>query len=131
MNTWILKIGQILLGLYFLLPGLGKFAAWDLHIEMMTAHQIPWPTILLPMAAVLQIIGASLIITNRFVGPAALGLALMTLLINLGMHDFWNYDGIEGQHETQNFVKNLGIFAGLLVLSAHHQGLHSLRKLFS
>ena len=42
----------------------------------------------------------------------------MTLIINLGMHDFWNaYDGVSQAHETQNFVKNLAIFAGLLVLS--------------
>jgi putative oxidoreductase len=34
------------------------------------------------------------------------------------MHDFWNvYEGVSQAHETQNFVKNLAIFAGLLVLS--------------
>jgi len=33
--------------------------------------------------------------------------------------DFWNtYPGTDAGHEMQNFVKNLGIFAGLLVLSA-------------
>ena len=26
--------------------------------------------------------------------------------------------GVDVQHETQNFVKNLGIFAGLLLLAA-------------
>jgi len=40
------------------------------------------------------------------------------LIINLGMHDFWNvYEGVSQAHETQNFVKNLAILAGLLVLS--------------
>jgi putative oxidoreductase len=35
------------------------------------------------------------------------------------MHDFWNqYPNTDAGHELQNFVKNLGIFAGLLVLSA-------------
>ena len=35
------------------------------------------------------------------------------------MHDFWNeYPNTDTGHETQNFVKNLAIFAGLLVLSA-------------
>ena len=37
---------------------------------------------------------------------------------HLGMHDFWNvYEGVSQAHETQNFVKNLAIFAGLLVMS--------------
>jgi putative oxidoreductase len=43
----------------------------------------------------------------------------MTMLINLGMHDFWNqYPNTDTGHEMQNFFKNLGIFAGLLVMSA-------------
>jgi putative oxidoreductase len=40
-------------------------------------------------------------------------------LINIGMHDFWNdYPNTDAGHELQNFFKNLGIFAGLLALSA-------------
>jgi putative oxidoreductase len=36
------------------------------------------------------------------------------------MHDFWNvYEGLSQAHETQNFVKNLAIMAGLLVLSSN------------
>jgi putative oxidoreductase len=43
----------------------------------------------------------------------------MTLVINLNLHDFWNiYEGVDVKHETQNFVKNLAIFAGLLLLAA-------------
>ena len=50
------------------------------------------------------------------VGQVALVLAALTLIIK--MHDFWNvYEGVSQAHETQNFVKNLAIFAGLLVLS--------------
>jgi putative oxidoreductase len=53
------------------------------------------------------------------VRTAAFVLAGMTLLINVFMHDFWNeYPGGNPQHELQNFIKNLGIFAGLLLLAA-------------
>ena len=49
----------------------------------------------------------------------ALMLAGMTIVINLFMHDFWNvYEGLSQAHETQNFVKNLAIMAGLLALAA-------------
>ena len=49
----------------------------------------------------------------------ALGLAAMVLLINVNLHDFWNlYEGVDVKHEIQNFVKNLAIFAGLLLLAA-------------
>jgi putative oxidoreductase len=34
------------------------------------------------------------------------------------MHDFWNLEaGIEQAHETQNFVKNLAIMAGLMAIA--------------
>jgi putative oxidoreductase len=47
----------------------------------------------------------------------------MVLLINLNLHDFWNvYEGVDAKHEVQNFVKNMGIFAGLLLLSAISMG---------
>ena len=43
----------------------------------------------------------------------------MTILINISLHDFWNvYEGVDVKHEYQNFFKNLGIFAGLLLLAA-------------
>ena len=43
----------------------------------------------------------------------------MTMLINFNLHDFWNtYEGVNPDRELQNFYKNLGIFAGLLLLAA-------------
>ena len=43
----------------------------------------------------------------------------MTILINLNLHDFWNtYEGVNSEREAQNFYKNMGIFAGLLLLAA-------------
>ena len=84
----------------------------------MALHNIPAPELLLPITIVLQIGGGVMLMIGIRVCQVALMFAGMTLIINLGMHDFWNaYDGVSQAHETQNFVKNLAIFAGLLVLS--------------
>ena len=54
----------------------------------------------------------------KYIQLSAIILAVVTLLINLYIHDFWNMSGeLNQDHETQNFVKNLAILAGLLVLS--------------
>ena len=59
------------------------------------------------------------LILNRYVVICALGFAAMTILINLNLHDFWNvYEGVNAERELQNFFKNLGIFAGLLLLAS-------------
>ncbi len=117
-NTVLMAIGRVLLGLYFLIPGLMKFAAWDMHIEMMTLHGVPSPAPLLLIATLAEIIAGVFLIMKSHVRFMALGCALLVLIINVMMHDFWNFDGIAGAHEMQNFIKNLGIFAGLLVLAS-------------
>jgi putative oxidoreductase len=64
-------------------------------------------------------VAAILLIANRYTAIVALLLAGLVLVINVNLHDFWNLAGLEGAHEMQNFIKNLGILAGLLVLSGH------------
>ena len=111
--------GRILLGLYFLYPGITKISRYDFMVEYMTLHNIPLINILLPLTIVLQIVLGLMLITGYRIKEPALILATLTIFINVGMHDFWNtYPGTDAGHEMQNFVKNLGIFAGLLVLSA-------------
>ena len=85
----------------------------------MTLHSIPLASILLPITIIIQLtLGSTLIIGYR-IKESALVLAVLTILINIGMHDFWNdYPNTDAGHELQNFFKNLGIFAGLLALSA-------------
>ena len=85
----------------------------------MTLHSIPFASILLPITIIIQLtLGSTLIIGYR-IKESALVLAALTILINIGMHDFWNdYPDTDAGHELQNFFKNLGIFAGLLALSA-------------
>ena len=74
---------------------------------------------LFAVAGIMQVGGSILLLLNRQVVLCALGFAAMTLLININLHDFWNvYEGVDVKHEAQNFYKNMGIFAGLLLLAA-------------
>ncbi len=119
MEKTFITFGRMLLGLYFLLPGISKIPSYSGTTEYMLLHNIPLVNILLPVTIVLQVgLGVMLIIGYR-IKESALILAALTIFINIGMHDFWNeYPNTDVGHETQNFVKNLAIFAGLLVLSA-------------
>ena len=88
-------------------------------VEYMTLHNIPRINILLPLTIVLQIVLGLMLITGYRIKEPAIILAGLTICINIGMHDFWNeYPNTDAGHEMQNFVKNLGIFTELLVLSA-------------
>ena len=119
MKSILMHTGRVMLALYFLVPGIGKFTAWDANVALMEAHNMVMIPFLLAIAAVAQVAGSISMLLNKYVAACALGFAAMTILININLHDFWNvYDGVDVNHEQQNFYKNLGIFAGLLLLAA-------------
>ena len=119
MKSILIHIGRTLLAIYFLLPGITKFTSWDIQMALMETHNMIMIPLLLATAGVIQIIGSICLILNKKVVECALVLAVLVLLINFNLHDFWNiYEGVDVKHEFQNFYKNMGIFAGLLLLAA-------------
>lgn len=132
MPNWLedasLLLGRFLLGIYFILPGISKITGYAGTAEYMAQHDVPMIDVLLPVTIVLQIgLGLALIVGYR--GQiAALILAVLTLIISVYMHNFWAMEeGLQQRHETQNFFKNLGITAGLLVTAGIGTGKFSLR----
>jgi putative oxidoreductase len=120
MSNALILSGRFLLGLYFLVPGLMKFAAPDMHVALMEAHNVPMAEPLMWVAAVANVAGGLLLISGRHVCLTSLGLVVYILLVNVLLHDFWNdHAGVSAEREMQNFIKNLGILAGLLVLVGH------------
>jgi|TARA_B100001093_G_scaffold508990_1_gene572194 putative oxidoreductase len=116
---YLYPLGRFLLGLYFLLPGLAKVFFFQENLDVVITREVPLPGISLSIVAVAQIFFGTMLMVGKFVHIGSIVLALITVLINLYIHDFWNMaDNPDQAHETQNFVKNLGILAGLLVLSA-------------
>jgi putative oxidoreductase len=115
--------GRVLLGLYFVIPGLLKVSGFAGTLAYMELHGVPLALPLLLITIPLQVGAGLALIFDRQTRTAAFLLAGLTLLINLFMHDFWNdYPGGNAQHELQNFIKNLGIFAGLLLLASRRPG---------
>ena len=119
MKSILMHAGRIFLALYFLIPGISKFTSWDSSVALMEAHNMRMIPVLLVIAGTAQVVGSISLLFNKHVVICALGFAVMTLLINFNLHDFWNtYEGVSVDRELQNFYKNLGIFAGLLLLAA-------------
>ena len=119
MKLILMHVGRIFLALYFLIPGISKFTSWNTSVALMEAHNMKMIPILLAIAGIAQVVGSISLLLNRHVVICALGFAVMTILINFNLHDFWNtYEGVNPDRELQNFYKNLGIFAGLLLLAA-------------
>ncbi|MDH3440246.1 MAG: DoxX family protein [Gammaproteobacteria bacterium] len=111
-------IGRVLLGLYFIVPGLMKVLNFGGTAEYMAAHGMIFIPFFLGLTIVLQLGGGACLLMGYRQREVSFVLAGLVLIISLVMHDFWSMEqGLERAHETQNFIKNMAIMAGLLVVA--------------
>jgi len=111
-------VGRSLLGLYFILPGLSKVFDFASTLALMRMKGVPFSLVLLPLTIVVQLLGGIFLVLGKNLRLTAFILFGLTIVINLFIHNFWALTADPSQgHEIQNFVKNLAIAAGLLVLA--------------
>ena len=116
--------GRILLGLYFIVPGLMKVLNFGGTAEYMAAHGMVFIPFFLVLTIVLQLGGGVCLVMGYRQREVSFVLAGLVLVISLVMHDFWSMEqGLERAHETQNFIKNMAIMAGLLIVSGGNRPL--------
>jgi putative oxidoreductase len=124
--------GRALMGLYFILPAISKITGFESTSTYMAAHNVPMIPVLLVVTIVIQLSAGSALILGFKGKWAAFLLAGLVLVISLFMHNFWDYaEGMERAHELQNFYKNMGIVAGLLVMAALGTGKYSMDQRLS
>jgi putative oxidoreductase len=111
-------VGRTLLGLYFIGSGLGKVFEFTATLALMRVKGVPFSLVLLPLTIFIQLIGGIFLILGKNLRLASFILFGLTICINIFIHNFWALNGDPSQaHEIQNFIKNLAIAAGLLVLA--------------
>ena len=110
--------GRSLLGLYFIGPGLSKVFDFASTLALMRMKGVPFSLFLLPLTIAIQLFGGIFLILGKNLRLTAFVLFGLTIFINIFIHNFWALNGDPSHaHEMQNFVKNLAIAAGLLVLA--------------
>ena len=88
----------------------------------METKGVAFSSTLLPSTIAIQVFGGLLLILGKNLRTASLILFGLTIIINIFIHNFWALAGDPTQaHEVQNFVKNLAIGAGLLVLATKNK----------
>jgi len=64
-----ITFGRLLLGLYFLIPGITKITGYAATAEYMTLHNIPMVGVLLPITIVLQVGGGLSLMVGHLIKP--------------------------------------------------------------
>ena len=123
----LVTAGRVLLGLYFIVPGISKIVGYEFNSQYMADHGMIFIPFFLVLTIIIQVGGGVALVAGYKTQMIAFTLAGLTLVISIVMHNFWTMEpGLETSHETQNFVKNMAIMAGLLVLAGLGGGAWSL-----
>jgi len=113
---WAPLAGRLLLSTIFILSGLTKFTDWSGTANYMAAHGLPLIPLLLPIAAIVEIVGGLALLFGVRSRAAALLLFLYLIPTTVVFHSYWSYSGVEYINQMQHFLKNLAIMGGLALI---------------
>jgi putative oxidoreductase len=111
-----LLAGRFGLGAIFLVSGLGKLASWSGTVAYAGSKGVP--AILLAGAVALEVVGGLSLLAGWKTRWGTIALLAFLVPVTLVFHGFWAYQGAEAQLQTIQFLKNVSIGGGLLVVLA-------------
>ena len=109
-------IARIAIGAIFFILGLMKITTFAGVAGWMAASGVPLPKLLLVATIAIEVGAGLLLILGKQVRLAALALALFIVPVTLVFHGFWSADAASFQDQLTQFLKNLAIFGGMLLL---------------
>ena len=114
MSMWVRFIGRVALGTIFVVSGLGKLAAWSGTVAYAGSKGVG--VVLLVIATALELLGGLSVVLGFKARWGALALLIFLVPVTLVFHNFWAVPAQQQQLELVNFLKNLGIGGGLLIV---------------
>jgi len=115
-NNFFLILGRVLMSLIFLESGYGKITGFAGTAAFMEAKGMPLVPLLLTGAIVTEIVGGLSLLLGVKARWGALLLFLFLIPTTLIFHNFWAVPDAERAMQQIQFMKNLTIMGGLLVV---------------
>jgi putative oxidoreductase len=119
---WFSLVGRILLGLIFVMSGLGKLGNFAGTAGFMASKGMPAATLFLVGAIAIEILGGLSVLAGFKTRWGAAALIVFLVPATLIFHKFWGLSPMETQMQMANFLKNVSIGGGLLGLIAAGPG---------
>lgn len=120
--------GRVLLALTFVLSGWSKTGDIAGTAGYIASKGLPFPDALALLAVVIELgVGLALVIGFKARWAAA-ALALFLVIITPLFHDFWAAAADEVMNQQINFMKNVAILGGMLVVVAFGPGRYSVDR---
>jgi putative oxidoreductase len=111
-----IAVGRVLLAAIFIASGLNKLFNWGPTVATVAGEGVEPAALFVGIAIALEVIGGVMLIAGLWTRIGALLLMAFLIPTTFIMHDFWTFAGAERQMQMVNFMKNLSILGGLLVV---------------
>jgi putative oxidoreductase len=115
-------LGRLLLATVFLPAGIGKLTGFSGTVGYISSVGLPFPELGAALALTVEIVGSIALIIGLGTRPAALVLALFTLVASFFFHNYWAVAADQQLVQQLMFFKNIGLVGGLLTLAAWGAG---------
>jgi len=116
-NRYLPVIGRVLIGLPFVMSGLGKLAAYGPTTAMIAAVGLPAPPLAYLVAVLFELGGGLLLLAGYQVRPVALALAVFCVVAGVAFHS-----NFADTNQMIHFLKNVMMAGGLLQITAFGAG---------
>lgn len=107
---------RVLMAAIFLIAGVRKLMTYGATLGYFAKLGIPLPDVVLPLTIALEIGGGLLLVAGWRVKWVAGALALFTIATAFAAHAFWSADAAQFNAQLNNFLKNVAMVGGFLVL---------------
>ena len=126
--AWAALVGRIGLALIFLWSGYGKIMHVEETVGYMNAYHLPLASVLIWPAAIVELIGAAMLVSGWKAREAALLLAAYTIVSAFIFHNFWVVPADQALNQTIHFMKNIAMMGGLLQICAFGAGRYAFER---
>ena len=120
--------GRVLLAVLFIISGFGKISGFDGTVGYIASKGLPMPQLVAAGTIALELGGGILLAIGYKARWAALAIAVFTLLAAIIFHNFWAVEAAQKMAQQINFLKNLAITGGMLMVFAFGPGRYSVDK---
>ena len=115
-SKFIYPVGRALIGALFFISGIYKILGFSYVAGWMASSGLPAASVLLVATIAIEVGGGLMLITGWKARYAAVVVALFLIPTTLVFHAFWSADAASFQNQLTQFLKNLTIFGGLLMV---------------
>ncbi|HZQ62594.1 MAG TPA: DoxX family protein [Casimicrobiaceae bacterium] len=124
-NDVLALLGRIALAAIFVWSGSGKITGFSSTAGYIASKGLPMPVVLTALTIFVELILGLAIIIGWRARIAALLIALWLIPTTFLFHNFWSAPAAQVTMQQINFMKNVSIFGGMLLLMAFGAGRYS------